>query len=171
MVVRLIGTDTADPWLPDIVKVHAAKTRIADAGNHYTSNDVEGALAELANAGVGGTGTGIVISPTPPPVTNVLWADTATAGVEAGSTVNVFVYADPIDERPNADVVFWIPDPFDLPDPFGALPGDCVLRSTPNVITAANGITTMWQGSAAEYDAITIPDPDTVYLILTPPLP
>jgi hypothetical protein len=47
MATRLIGTDSTDPWLPTIVKVHAASTQVLDTAGHFTATDVEGALAEL----------------------------------------------------------------------------------------------------------------------------
>jgi hypothetical protein len=48
MATRLIGTDSTDPWLPDIVKVKADKAKVVDAAGNFTATDVEAALAELA---------------------------------------------------------------------------------------------------------------------------
>lgn len=53
MPTRLIGTDSDDPWLPEIVKSHAAQAKIEDTAGHFDATDVEGALAELAMSGSG----------------------------------------------------------------------------------------------------------------------
>lgn len=90
-------------------------------------------------------------------------------GGGGGDTVRVFVYTDEADSRPPATVVFWIPDPFDLPNPIGAIEGDCVLRSTPNVLNSATGLVAVEHYTVSGYDAIATPDPDTVYLIVADP--
>ena len=88
-------------------------------------------------------------------------------GVAGGATtVAVFTYTDEADTRPDSDVVFWIPDPFDLPNPIGAEVGDLVLRSTPDVITGATGTTAIWTGTAAEYEALASYDDTTIYFIV-----
>jgi hypothetical protein len=90
-------------------------------------------------------------------------------GVAGGATtVAVFTYTDEADTRPDSDVVFWIPDPFDLPNPIGAVVGDLVLRSTPDVVTGLNGVTGLWQGTTTEYDAIETPDSSVVYFVIAP---
>lgn len=49
MATRLIGTDSDDPWLPDVVKAHAVQAKIDDVAGNFTAVDVEGALAELSD--------------------------------------------------------------------------------------------------------------------------
>jgi hypothetical protein len=49
MTTRLIGTDSNNPWLPDIVKVHADQARVDDLAGNFTATDVEGVLAELVD--------------------------------------------------------------------------------------------------------------------------
>jgi hypothetical protein len=49
MPARLIGTDSDDPWLPDVVKVHAVQSKVDDVAGNFASIDVEGALAELVD--------------------------------------------------------------------------------------------------------------------------
>jgi hypothetical protein len=85
------------------------------------------------------------------------------------STVIGFVYTDEVDARPDVSMVFWIPDPYTLGDPFGAVEGDVVLRSTPDVVAGINGITGVWRGTSAEYEALT-PDPDVLYYVIAPDL-
>jgi len=140
-------------------------TPVAYSGGIYITNSVSD--GEQGPPGP----AGIIIDDEPPESADVLWADTNTIGIEPSMTVAVFVYTDPVDERPNASVVFWIPDPYDLANPFGALAGDCVLRSTPNVISSATGLTHAEYYTAAEYDAIAAPDPNTIYFVLEDPLP
>jgi hypothetical protein len=84
------------------------------------------------------------------------------------TTVNVFTYTDETDLRPSSDVVFWIPDPYTLDDPFGALPGDLVLRSTPDVVQGLNGITGLWKGTPLEWEALPTHDDSTVYFVISP---
>lgn len=110
----------------------------------------------------------IIISDTPPAEHDVLWADTADETELAADTVSVFTYTDESDLRPDATVVFWIPDPYTLGDPFGAIPGDCVLRSTPNVVQGLNGISGLWQGTPTEYEALPSHDASTIYFVITP---
>lgn len=114
---------------------------------------------------------GVIIDALPPAETDVLWADTTTGSfiTPEADTVRVFTYTDETATRPDATVVFWIPDPFDLPNPFGALTGDLVLRSTPDVISSTTGLTHIEHYTVSEYDAIATPDPDTVYLIVADP--
>lgn len=115
---------------------------------------------------------GMTVGDTPPIDTDVLWADTTVEGsnYEQPDTVSIFTYTDPTDPRPSSTVVWWVADPWDLDDPFAALPGDAVLHSTPDVIVGVNGITGLWQGTAAEYAAEVL-DPNVVYFILPDPEP
>jgi hypothetical protein len=141
---RLVGVNHADPRLPaDVIEASIGTTGDDLApGNTLTAAKVytDAAIAAIDGGGGGGDGD---------------------------DTVLVYVYTDEADTRPLATVVFWIPDPFNLPNPFGALAGDCVLRSTPNVIEGQNGLAHMWKGTAAELDALT-PDPNTVYFVYEP---
>jgi hypothetical protein len=86
----------------------------------------------------------------------------------ASTSVSVFTYTDETDLRPSTDVCFWIPDPYTLGDPFGALVGDLVLRSTPDVVQGLNGIAKLWQGTPVAYEALPSHDPDTVYFLISP---
>jgi hypothetical protein len=114
---------------------------------------------------------GIEISATPPAEHDILWADTTIDEVTgAPETLQVFVYTDEADARPSATVVFWIPNPYDLPDPYGAIPGDLVLRSTPSLIAGLNGLAKMWIGTATELAALA-PAMDTVYFVYEPEAP
>jgi hypothetical protein len=47
MAPRLVGVESTDPWLPDVVKSKAVQARIDDLAGNFTAGDVEGALAEL----------------------------------------------------------------------------------------------------------------------------
>jgi hypothetical protein len=49
MATRLIGTDSNDPWLPDVVRVRADKAAVADLAGNFTAVTVEGVLAELSD--------------------------------------------------------------------------------------------------------------------------
>jgi hypothetical protein len=144
-VDRLVGVDHAAPRLPQTVITASQGTASTDlaAGNTLA---VANAYTDAAVADIDGGGGG-----------------------GGGTTVEVFVYTDEADTRPDADVVFWIPDPFNLPNPFGALPGDCVLRSTPNVLNSATGLTAVEHYTVTEYDALPATDADTVYLIVADP--
>jgi hypothetical protein len=109
---------------------------------------------------------GVVISDTPPVDTEVLWADTTEASELQADTVRVFTYETESEPRPDATVVFWVPVPTTIGNPTAALPGDCVLRTTENPVQGINGITGLWQGTAAEYEALSSLDPNTVYFIV-----
>jgi hypothetical protein len=49
MATRLIGTDSVDPWLPDVVKAHAVQSKVDDVAGNFNAGDVEAVLAELAD--------------------------------------------------------------------------------------------------------------------------
>lgn len=146
-----------------------------DSGFGIDSATVQGQLGQLATlaSSAGATGPqgppgdpGIVIDDVPPEETNVLWADTTESSeLAVGDTVTVFTYTDESDDRPDSTVVFWIPNPVTLGNPFGALAGDCVLRSTPDVVANVNGISGLWAGTAAAYDALTT-NPSTLYVVV-----
>lgn len=88
-------------------------------------------------------------------------------GPPGETTIEVFTYTDETATRPAASVVFWIPNPSSLGDPFAAVVGDCVLRSTPDVVQGLNGLTKIWKGTALEYDAIGTPSADTFYAVVS----
>lgn len=158
----IVVTDDAGVVVVDLVPdVVAVDVQVDDP--------VEVIVVDVGTTGPPGD-SGTVTSDTPPADTDLLWLDTATEGAPVVQTINVFIYTDEADPRPDATVVFWIPDPFDLPNPFGALEGDCVLRSTPDMLTGLNGVEAIWKGTAAEYDALT-PADDTVYFVYEPEAP
>lgn len=163
MSTRLVGVESTAPRLPQ---------GVIDASTGTGPNDLAAGDHTHPGGGGGGDGggTGIVIDDTPPADTELLWGDTSTEGQPIVQTIQVFIYTDEADPRPDATVVFWIPDPFDLPNPFGAIEGDCVLRSTPNMLTGLNGVDAIWKGTAAEYDALS-PADDTVYFVYEPEAP
>lgn len=176
-VATLLGlaSDPLTAHLANPPDAHIASAISATAsGAGVDGPDVQvqlGQLAALVGTGGGGGGGGgdFVVSDTPPADTGVLWADTSdTAGVAVAQTVNVFSYTDESDLRPDATVVFWVPDPYTLGDPFGALPGDLVLRTTPDVVTGLNGVAGLWQGTTTEYDALETYDPSVVYFVVNP---
>ena len=98
----------------------------------------------------------------------MLWADTTDETLLASDTVLVHTYTDESDLRPTATVVFWIPDPYTLDDPFGAIPGDLVLRTTPGVVQGTNGIRGIWAGTPLEWEALPSHDDDTIYFVIPP---
>ena len=51
-----------------------------------------------------------------------------------GTSVVVHPYTDEADARPDVDVVFWVPTPVTLGNPFAAVEGDCVLRTSENPV-------------------------------------
>lgn len=107
----------------------------------------------------------LVISSVEPGITDVLWADTTVDGVPPSMTVAVQTYTDEGDARNDADVVFWIPDPYTLPNPMGALVGDLVLRTTPDVITGVTGTSGIWTGTVTEFDALGSYDDTVIYFV------
>lgn len=109
-----------------------------------------------------------IVAPTAIQVVQI--TDGGLPGPPGETTVEVFTYTDEADSRPaGVSVVFWIPDPFDLPNPIGAIEGDLVLRSTPDVITGMTGTTGIWTGTAAEYEALPDYDDDVIYFIVPTP--
>lgn len=150
----------------DVLVIESAGTTKKITAVHLLGGGTGGSGAPGPPGPPGAQGEpGIVIDDVSPTATDVLWADTSVAGSTGADTVAVFPYTDETVARPTASVVFWIPNPFDLPNPFGALPGDLVLRSTPAVVQGLNGVEGLWQGSSAEYDALT-PDPNVVYFVI-----
>ena len=127
----------------------------------YVDTEISGIVAE-------GGGTGIVISDTPPEDTeHRAGLDSSDESVATPDTVIVFTYIDETDARPEASVVFWIPDPYTLDDPFGVCSkatSSCV--PPPTWCKGVNGITGLWQGTAAEYEALPTHDATTVYFII-----
>jgi hypothetical protein len=174
LIVQQSGVTKKVP-AADVVAVGAAVIDdvTIDTDTTYSSNKIEVRIAE--SAGVGAPGEpgppgdpGIVIDDAPPDTGDVLWADTETEGAASGGdTITNFVYTDESDIRPAASVVFWIPDPFNLGNPFGALPGDLVIRSVPDQVAGLNGVEAIWKGTAAEYAALA-PDDNTVYFVYEP---
>jgi hypothetical protein len=168
-----LGSEALDAHIADTVDAHAATAiSAADSGNGVDGTTVQAQLGQLASGlGAAGGGEGdFIVSDTPPEDTDALWADTTADGTAfvTSQTVNVFPYTDETDPRPDATVVFWIPDPWDLPNPLDADPGDLVLRTTPEVVQGLNGITGLWQGTSTEYDALDTYDATTVYFVINP---
>lgn len=141
----------------------------------------EGPAGPSGPAGVAGAAgpdgppgpAGLIIDDVAPEDTDVLWADTTVEGddLENPMTLTNFVYTDPVDARPDATVVNWFADPYDLVDPFGALPGDAVFHSTADVLVGLNGCTGVWIGTSTEYDALVSFDDNVVYHVKPDPEP
>lgn len=140
-VDRLVGVDHLSPRLPQGVITASQGTAATDLA--------AGTTLAAAKA-----------------YTDAAVADISGGGGGGGTTVEVFTYTDEADARPAVDVVFWIPNPYTLGDPFGAVEGDCVLRSTPDTVQGLNGLRKIWKGTPLEYDAITTPADDTFYAVI-----
>jgi hypothetical protein len=112
---------------------------------------------------------GVVVSDTPPVDTDVMWADTGTVGSTLVQTVQAFIYTDESDTRPAVTFCIWVPDPVTLGNPFGALEGDIVLRTSENPVQGLNGIDGLWKGTAAEYEALSTYDESVVYYVIEAP--
>jgi hypothetical protein len=110
----------------------------------------------------GTTDTIDVVVPAGPTVVEI------ATGITSGTTVRVFVYTDEADLRPDADVVFWVPTPVTLGNPFAAVEGDCVLRTSENPVQGVNGIVGLWQGTPLEWEALPSLTADTVYFVKEP---
>jgi len=128
----------------------------------------EGEPGPMGPAGPAGD-SGVVVSDDPPVNTDVLWADTGTVGSTLVQTVQAFIYTDESDTRPEVTFCIWVPDPVTLGNPFGALEGDIVLRTSENPVQGLNGIDGLWKGTAAAYEALGSYDDSVVYYIIEAP--
>lgn len=85
----------------------------------------------------------------------------------SGTTVKVIVYTDEAAPRPDCDLGIWVPTPITLGNPFAAVEGDIVLRTSENPVQGVNGVNVLWSGQPAEWEALTL-EAAGVYVIWEP---